>query len=70
MADPHNGYNHKNTNEKVVGVGVRPPKPVPSNILVRPLRSPPMIPIKDAAARPGYEEVAELGDRNPPDVAA
>lgn len=51
MPDPHNGYRHKNTSDKVVGVGVRPPKPVPTNILIRPLKGPPMVPIKDADPR-------------------
>lgn len=48
------GYNHRATNEKVVGEGVRPPAPVPRNILVDPLKGPPMTPIKDPAARPGH----------------
>lgn len=41
------GYEHKSTNEKVVGAGTKPAAPVPYNILVRPLRSPPMEPVKD-----------------------
>jgi len=42
------GYNHRPANEKVVGQGPRPATPVPTNLLVRPLQSPPMERVKDA----------------------
>jgi hypothetical protein len=45
------GYNHRPPNEKVVGTGSVVPAKVPTNILVRPLQSPPMVPIKDAEDR-------------------
>lgn len=46
------GYNHRPANEKVVGTEPRPPVTVPTNILVRPLQSPPMERIKDAEDPP------------------
>lgn len=42
------GYKHKAPNEKAVGPSSSPPPPVPTNLLVRPLRSPPMERVKDA----------------------
>lgn len=49
-------YTHRGTNETVVGEGVKPPATVPRNILVNPLKGPPMEPIKDADARPRVED--------------
>jgi len=42
------GYEHKAPNEKAVGLSSPPPAPVPTNLLVRPLQSPPMERVKDA----------------------
>jgi hypothetical protein len=56
------GYAHMQPNEKSLGPGAPIPAKVPSNILVRPLQGPPMVPIKDADERctcadmDGFEE--------------
>jgi hypothetical protein len=44
-------YNHKDTSEKVVGEGTAPGARIPANLNVRPLKGPPMVPIKDADPR-------------------
>ena len=52
---------HMGTNERVVGIGSKPPAPVPRNILVKPLKSPPMELIKDAEAPTVEDEEIRRG---------
>jgi hypothetical protein len=49
-------YNHRDTTEAVVGTGSKPPAVIPRNLLVDPLKGPPMEPIKDVDARPGLRD--------------
>lgn len=49
-------HDHRGATETVVGPGSQPPARVPRNILVEPLKTPPMAPIKDGTARPGLDQ--------------